>query len=451
MIVGDSGLMSEVKLMKPYLRNLQGDAIQLLQERGPWIVAGVETTIFWPRTTQVVPYASKDFILRPGTEDNIPTIAFNANKYGFDLYVARDEILSFTSALAWTGKGRLEIVGWTGGGYPIQMMRGKMQAITDYLDPSLLEPMKNEADQTILAFFREGLASRNPFYAFLNFFKVVAFAYKDGRERGNWIRQALTQVARGRPLERFQQLHEEYGGNVDKYLFEQGRNAIAHAEKDIFINPDKLVDHQRIHADLPLIRFIAELTIQDRHGFATDSYELVANRALSGFLALIPPDVLHKLRDGGDLGDASIEIPDYVTFVARVKAEAVAMENFHLVAGEMGQAGIKLDYQDSSESVRLRFEIDIKNNILIFDPLTDIAIQQKMESLETIDAVIKVHLFIWCMYRNGALEVWNDSNDTFLGRSSPYILKNMYIEPEGHETEMQRLYELRAAIAGNVS
>lgn len=66
---------------KHYLRDLRADALVLLQERGQWLVAAVETEIFWPKTAQVFPYDGRDIILRPGDDKLVATIAFNFSKH----------------------------------------------------------------------------------------------------------------------------------------------------------------------------------------------------------------------------------------------------------------------------------------------------------------------------------------------------------------------------------
>lgn len=82
----------------------------------------------------------------------------------------------------------------------------------------MLEVPATETESAALALYREAISTRNPFYAFLNFYKVIAFTHRDGRERGRWIRGALAELTAGAGFERFNALTVEYGDKVDEYL-----------------------------------------------------------------------------------------------------------------------------------------------------------------------------------------------------------------------------------------
>lgn len=169
-------------MMKPYLRDYRAEATRLLTIGGHWIVGGVETHVGWPQVAQVVEYQGKDFILRPGDKDTMPNIAFNAGAYKLDQKEARAHILSFASALAWMSSAKLEITAWAGGGYPVALGQRKMRSVTAFLDARMLPSPNDDTAHTALAFFREGLSTGNPFYAFLNFFKVISLFFPKGKD-----------------------------------------------------------------------------------------------------------------------------------------------------------------------------------------------------------------------------------------------------------------------------
>lgn len=67
----------------------------------------------------------------------------------------------------------------------------------------------------------------------------------------HWVDRTLPNLGENDAQARIRELTNE-GINPSEYLRDDGRHAIAHAEKDVFVNPDKLVDHERIFRDLPV-------------------------------------------------------------------------------------------------------------------------------------------------------------------------------------------------------
>ena len=311
---------------KPYLRDYQAEALRLLAIGGHWIVAGVETHIGWPQMAQVVEYQGKDFILRPGSTDLMPTIAFNTGAYNLDPTVAREAVLAFASALAWMACEKLEISTWAGGGHPINIGRRKMQSVSDFLDARMLPSATEDLAQTALAFFREGLSSGNPFYAFLNFFKVISLFYTNGKDRERWMKDALPRMDYPRAKERYAELQASGMIDVGSYLYLQGRNAIAHAEKEPYISPDRLADHQRIDDDLPMIRNLAAIAIEDACGLLRSWSQFEQRDALGGLVALFGEEAVSAIRTSTVRPEMTFTIPESVTIVARRSPETCAFE-----------------------------------------------------------------------------------------------------------------------------
>ena len=59
-------------------------------------------------------------------------------------------------------------------------------------------------------------------------------------------------------LEELQKLHKDIG----EYLYESGRCAVAHAFNRPLVDPDNPDDTQRLDADLPVIKALAEQMIE---------------------------------------------------------------------------------------------------------------------------------------------------------------------------------------------
>ncbi|WP_354683267.1 hypothetical protein [Cupriavidus necator] len=98
-------------MVKPYLRDLRADAAALLNQKGLWVVAGVEGGVAWPKVSQVVPFDGMDYILRPAGDDLMATIAFNAGLYGLNVMQGQARILKLATAMSW-GDGGNELGQW---------------------------------------------------------------------------------------------------------------------------------------------------------------------------------------------------------------------------------------------------------------------------------------------------------------------------------------------------
>jgi hypothetical protein len=284
---------------KRYLRDLRGEADQLQRESGDWVIAGVETTVPWPTTAQVVPYDGIDFILRPGTSQLSPTVCVNARKHHLTTAQAHDAVSRLGSAMAWSGDWQFEVVTWLSGSHPFGVGRMQMGIAQDFFDIEELANIPDDDTAAALAFFREGVSSRSPFYGFLNLYKVIAFIHRDGRARGRWVDNALPVLTERDAIDRLDELRAA-GTDPSPYLVEQGRHAIAHAERDVFVNPDKLGDHQRISRDLPVIRALARMAIEDHFGIHHRlSTKAVRPSPIAGFRELLGQEVIDQTLAGG--------------------------------------------------------------------------------------------------------------------------------------------------------
>ena len=79
----------------------------------------------------------------------------------------------------------------------------------------------------------------------------------------------------------------------------RGRNAIAHAEREPYVNPDKVDDHFRLYSDIPLMRNLAELAIE-KVGGVRRRFTIVGEHLyeLEGFREIIPDHILAMLQEG---------------------------------------------------------------------------------------------------------------------------------------------------------
>ncbi|SPK73730.1 conserved protein of unknown function [Cupriavidus taiwanensis] len=435
-------------MTKPYLRDVRADAQALLNQRGRWVVAGVEGGLAWPKIAQVVVFEGMDFILRPEAEDLMANIAFNAELYGLDVKQGQARILKFATALSWSDGSSLEVTSWVSGSHPIGLGKRRWSVVRDFMTGDGLPQPKEDEAWVALALFREGLVSKNAFYSFLSFFKVIASIHRDGRMRGQWIGEKLKALDADDALKRL----EELNGSVDNigyYLFEEGRNAIAHAEKDIFVNPDEPLDYERILRDTPLVRNLAEIAIEERYGilrrrtrYRTKGLDVV------GFKKAIGPELWKMLLDKSPAAEGkNVETPDSVALVARRDASFYAYEGMTFAAiVPNGEGGVGFVLTDDRKTIEFCLHLDLEKESLSFDPLQDMARAPEAESPEAIDRAIKFLQFQFCIVCNGHIEVWDEKAISLIGRTDGYIPLNMFVVPDAFEKQIAQLQARRAEL-----
>lgn len=430
---------------KAYLRDLRAAAGELQGKVGNWVVAGVETTAPWPTIEQVVPYQGMDFILRPSTQDRAPTVCLNAQAHGLTSGQARDAILRFGSAMAWSGEWRFEVTMWVGGTLPIGIGRMVGNVVQDFFDVDELGAIPDEDTATALAFFREGITTHSPFYGFLNLYKVIAFIHRnsDGKVRGQWIADALPRLTDARAMRRLAEL-QEGGGDAAAYLWNEGRNAIAHSEKGTFVNPDRIGDQERIERDLPVMHALARLGIEEHFGvFHRLSPKAIRPSPITGFTALFGEEVRDKVLANTPLNDTPLHVPESITLAVRLGSEAHAIEGMLVDTVDQLEGGLLMVLKTTDSTLRVGFAIDMQGDELQMEP-DDIKHNLNRSSRSGVALALRVHNLAWAYMRNGSVEFWDDATDSLLGKSAPYLPVNTILRPEWHDECLAALATLRA-------
>lgn len=89
------------------------------------------------------------------------------------------------------------------------------------------QKVSDEGAHLALGFFREGYAANSPFYRFLSYFKVIEQAYPKGRDREAWVSRQIPQLEKSK--DSLRRLEREGVRDIGQWLYEEGRNALAHA------------------------------------------------------------------------------------------------------------------------------------------------------------------------------------------------------------------------------
>ena len=132
----------------------------------------------------------------------------------------------------------------------------------DFLEIPINIPTEAEL---ALGLFREGMSVNSPPFAFLSFFKILNILYGKGMDQKNWINQNLDLIRYGQAKERLSELQQN-NEDIGKYLYQEGRCAVAHANGTPLVNPDDYTDKKRMEKDIHLIKEVAALFIRNELG-----------------------------------------------------------------------------------------------------------------------------------------------------------------------------------------
>lgn len=422
------------------------EAEKLQQQRGHWITAGVETRAFWPKRAQVLSFEGIRFLLQPAERgergDALPAIALRTDDLGLTDHQCRAVIMRLATAIAWREGQKVELVMWAGGSSPFRLGMSRNNAITDYLPAdNLCAPASDEARKA-LAYYREGLSIDNPFYSFLGFYKAFSRSLPNGRERGPWIAATLPRLTDREAIERRNELIRA-GEDISTYVANQGRHAIAHAERDDIVDPDDPTDHQRIIQDLPLMRHLAEIAMEERLEITRpDAYQRDHLFELAGFRELFNDAELEALRRGALAPGERYEGPEHYFVLARKQGKFFPLGKMKMSGGGLLEGKLVIDLESESQNVLVRITLDFVNERLLFDPLRDVGFRQDRNSRASVQEELAVHAFLWCMYCNGRIEVWDGTGDQRMAMSQPCILTNMDLNPAGHQRLVAELTAL---------
>ncbi|MCO7247742.1 methylamine utilization protein MauJ [Halomonas sp. Mc5H-6] len=432
-------------MTRKFLQNPLTEAARQSEEHGNWMVATVDPRMSWPNQRQLVTFNGKEFVLFPDSSDADQTaaIALRSDRYGLSSEEARQEIMRFCSALSWTEGSGVSIIAWSGGNLPrpIGVRRGRI--ITDFLEVRDMPTPNTAQERAAIAFYREGISLDNPFYGFLSLFKVIGALLPKGKQREAWITDALERVDDYRAKERREELRS-HSIDVSKYLWDECRNAVAHAERDPYVNPDEVDDHFRLSKDIPLLRNLAELAIEENTGLKR-SHTLWREHLyeLAGFKEFLSEEVIEKLKNSVPIPDGTtVQIPDSYTVVARRGAEVYAFENMKPeIAGQI-EGGMVFDLVSDDSAVRFRTVLSFADERLVFDPVQGIGFTPDRGDQTLIRHELNVLRFQRCILSNGHLEVWDQESEVMLGRSEACIPVNCFVNMEYYDTEFATLEKL---------
>jgi len=428
-------------LKQPFER---GEKLKATQ--GQWVVASLETHMPWPTKPQTVEYGGKEFLILPAERaepgdkanplgvDKSPAICLRADAHALAPAQARSEIMRFASALVWNAPAKLEIVSWTGGNLPRQMGFAKNRVIQDHLDTERLPLPARSSARTALALFRESTSLDNPFYAFLSLYKAFGVAVPP-KERAAFIRANRDRGGK-RGKERIAAIERE-GHAIDQYLYEQGRHAIAHADRDPSVDPDSTDDHYRIQQDLPVMEGFARLAIEMNLGVKTaQTIYLEHLYELEGFRDLLSPGALHTVRcgAGAPLGE-NIQWPNKWLILAVQGVKQYPLPEMAPTMAFWCGSLLSMTYESINRGIRLSVLLDFQGERLIFDPIAHLLVNGSRSNRRLIDDELAALRFQLGILGNGHIEIWDADRECRLGRSETCLPVNCMVNFDFFEKE----------------
>ena len=241
-----------------------------------WCNVAITPHFSWPNVRCAIPFEGNTIVLSPPTETLACRAALlDSNRTTFE---KGGTILSrFLSRYAWTmnaGISELFYVGTNIPSEPGRLGQGTYAragwATTDPPHCIYMPKPGNESGELALALYREGLSVNSIPFGFLSLFKILNILHSDGASQPKWINDHLPDIWYPPAADRVREIQAEHQ-DVGRYMFVQGRCAVAHANTQPLVNPDNFLDKRRLESDFPLMKEIAALFIERELGVSSNS------------------------------------------------------------------------------------------------------------------------------------------------------------------------------------
>ncbi|MFZ2655455.1 MAG: methylamine utilization protein MauJ [Victivallales bacterium] len=243
-----------------------------------WVDLAVKPNFSWPKVQVDIPFEGRRVALQPLTDKLSCTVSV-FDDAGLTLDEGGTVLSRFLSRLAWSMNGGVVELFFCGSNNPARpglLGRGNYEtscwAAVEPHDYLFLPSASNVNADLALGLFREGLSVNSVPFAFLSYFKVLNIAFPAGQPQKDWINANLAKIWYQPAVDRIHELNKSES-DLGAYLYHQGRCAVAHANGTPLVNPDRYGDKRRLELDLPLMKEIAALFIeQEFHVLSKDAF-----------------------------------------------------------------------------------------------------------------------------------------------------------------------------------
>ena len=242
---------------------------------GNWLNVRVKGEAAWPEEETKIMFGGYELLLKPATKTTEQSV--HVNLKGITEQEALTLINRFLSILSWCDDVPMEnLYGFSGSAIPVAISRDTSRTcgncIGDY--PFYRELEHDSRARLALALYREALTVNSVPFSFLSYFKILNIFWKDRYEKGSnelieGIRTMLPKLNDNEARDRIKQLTGSQS-NIQEYLYESGRCAIAHAYSEPLVDPDDVADLRRLSQDIWVIKAIAEELIESELNISRD-------------------------------------------------------------------------------------------------------------------------------------------------------------------------------------
>ena len=249
-----------------------------------WLNVAVKPKLSWPNKHIELTFENNRLELSPMTMEHAPTVSlYVETEITFE--AGGTLLCRFLSRLAWSMDAGISNEFFSGSNNPEHPgLMGRLN-YSDFgwinCEPWQLLYMPKVSTlsaELALALYREGMTLDSIPFSFLSYFKILNIQHEKGDVQQTWINDNLNKISGIIEKQRLQELQNSYQ-NIGKYLYKQGRCAVAHAHNTPIVNPDNYADKHRLELDLPLMKELANIYIENEF-FVLSNYSF--NKNFSG-------------------------------------------------------------------------------------------------------------------------------------------------------------------------
>lgn len=223
-------------------------------------MCGVQSGIGWPTKASPIKYAGREFILRPESKEFYADI-ITRFETGESVTKIEEEVFRFCSVLAWVEDSYVRLISVENSAEsdPARIDRRPPALSGNF--PGFQELATDSKLDLMLALYREALTVNSPLFSFFGFFKVLNTRLT-GDDQPEWINNNASRLTVDAAISRLMELNT-LGIDVGKHIYNSLRTSVIHAAEDDNVNPDSSAAISQLIKDVPLMKALAELFIDD--------------------------------------------------------------------------------------------------------------------------------------------------------------------------------------------
>ena len=245
-----------------------------------WLNHGVVGAIEWPRVEVSFKFGEYEILAKPPTKDQEASLHMELIRNKID-YLTGMSVLSRVLSLAtWVDDAySILLDGWSGNPVPVAVPRTSNSFPSSILDAwtNARQPLVDLDARRAIAIYREATVAEQYHsipHAALGYFKILEIRYQ-GKPREQWLETEIVRL-RQSGSDDVNEVARIAGGTpkqIAKFLYDQGRNAVAHTNLVPTIDPDDIAQVRHLSTVLPLLHTIARTFIRKELGVSEGRWE----------------------------------------------------------------------------------------------------------------------------------------------------------------------------------